>query len=312
MDGVMYTSYADGSETSRKATDEEVLLADALLRTSDELRVANKRIESYETLRNPAKGRLVHADSAHEPQPAASNSLLARLRLAHAEHCRQRSLESSLLGEAADELEAQRAEIIALRCLLADEGYEVGAFTGNGKPLFSRPTHEPRKDHCEVCDKELPHVDEWSMPSCPDCQEVLEFLGELQCDYADREREGKAELVGSAIKLICRHSRAAQPPPSVPAQFIQRIEHELSLYRNDSEWMTDDTALLRLLNLLNGVLIHSRRAAQPPAPDVQMAMALISEVDCHLANAKWDKNATARRKLHQAHALLAPTKGAKP
>lgn len=69
MDGVTYTSHADGSETSRKATDEEVLLADALLRTSDELRVANKRIESYETLRNPAKGRLVHAGSAPEPRP---------------------------------------------------------------------------------------------------------------------------------------------------------------------------------------------------------------------------------------------------
>lgn len=65
MDGVMYVSHEDGSETSRKATREEALLADALLRTSDELRVANKRIESFETLRNPAKGRLVR--SAPEP-----------------------------------------------------------------------------------------------------------------------------------------------------------------------------------------------------------------------------------------------------
>lgn len=48
---------------------------------------------------------------------------------------------------------------------------------------------------------------------------------------------------------------------------------------------------------------------QPPSA-IQMAMALISEVDCHLANAKWDKGATARRKLHQAHTLLGPTKPA--
>lgn len=40
MDGVMYTSHADGNETSRKATDEELLLADALLRATDELREA--------------------------------------------------------------------------------------------------------------------------------------------------------------------------------------------------------------------------------------------------------------------------------
>jgi hypothetical protein len=54
------------------------------------------------------------------------------------------------------------------------------------------------------------------------------------------------------------------------------------------------------------------RATQPPVPDLQMAMALISEVDCHLANAKWDKDATGRRKLHQAYVLIAgatPTKG---
>jgi hypothetical protein len=61
--------------------------------------------------------------------------------------------------------------------------------------------------------------------------------------------------------------RAAHEPPAAPAQFIQRIEHEISQYRHDSEWLTDDTALLRLLNLLNGVLIHSRRTVQPPLPD---------------------------------------------
>lgn len=82
-------------------------------------------------------------------------------------------------------------------------------------------TDEPKNDHCEVCEKQLPHPDEWSMPSCPDCQEVLEFLGELQADYADREREGKAELVGSAIKLITR--RASSPPPeSHSADHLQR------------------------------------------------------------------------------------------
>lgn len=44
MDGVMYSSHGDGSETSRKATDEEVLLADALLRASDELRGCSREL----------------------------------------------------------------------------------------------------------------------------------------------------------------------------------------------------------------------------------------------------------------------------
>lgn len=39
MEGVMYTSHPDGSETSRKATAEEVLMADALLRATDEQRI---------------------------------------------------------------------------------------------------------------------------------------------------------------------------------------------------------------------------------------------------------------------------------
>lgn len=42
MEGVTYTSHEDGSETSRKATNEEVVLADALQRVTDELRSALK------------------------------------------------------------------------------------------------------------------------------------------------------------------------------------------------------------------------------------------------------------------------------
>lgn len=44
MEGVTYTSYEDGSETSRKATDEEVLLADALQRVTDELRGCSREL----------------------------------------------------------------------------------------------------------------------------------------------------------------------------------------------------------------------------------------------------------------------------
>lgn len=44
MEGVTYTSHEDGSETSRKATAEEVLLADALQRVSDELRGCSREL----------------------------------------------------------------------------------------------------------------------------------------------------------------------------------------------------------------------------------------------------------------------------
>lgn len=40
-----------------------------------------------------------------------SEDLVSRLRLAEAEHCRQRSLGSSLLGEAASEIERLRREL---------------------------------------------------------------------------------------------------------------------------------------------------------------------------------------------------------
>lgn len=41
-------------------------------------------------------------------------NLLSRLRLAEAEHCRQRSLQSSLLGEAADEIERLREALLQI------------------------------------------------------------------------------------------------------------------------------------------------------------------------------------------------------
>lgn len=158
MEGVTYTSHEDGSETSRKATAEEVLLAGALLSTTDELRGCSREL---------AIERRAAQRAAGEPP----------------------------------------AEPVCEWCGgTKDQHDDPSTF----RPRASQP---PRGDHCEVCDGELPHPDEWSMPSCPDCQEVLGFLGELMADYADREREGKAKLVSSAIKLICRHSRAAQPSP---------------------------------------------------------------------------------------------------
>ncbi len=46
---------------------------------------------------------------------------------------------SDALRNADREIIALRAEVAALRCLLADEGYQVGAYAGCGIPLFARP-----------------------------------------------------------------------------------------------------------------------------------------------------------------------------
>ncbi len=74
----------------------------------------------------------------------------------------------------------------------------------------ARATLEPRADLCEAYAKPLPPVGAWSMPSCPDCQELLEGLGQLMGDFADREQTIKADWIGRAINLIC--ARASQPP----------------------------------------------------------------------------------------------------
>ncbi len=42
----------------------------------------------------------------------------------------------------AEPVDGLLGEVNALRALLADEGYVVGTYTGNGKPLFSRPTEK--------------------------------------------------------------------------------------------------------------------------------------------------------------------------
>lgn len=75
---------------------------------------------------------------------------------------------------------------------------------------FERAENEPKSDQCEVCRKLLPAVGAWSMPSCPDCQELLEGLGQLMGDFADREQTIKADWIGRAIDLIC--ARPSQPP----------------------------------------------------------------------------------------------------
>jgi len=55
-----------------------------------------------------------------------------------------------LVAESPAETQADLlAEVTALRCLLADEGYEVGAYTGHGKPLFRRPAPETNGDDTE-------------------------------------------------------------------------------------------------------------------------------------------------------------------
>lgn len=75
---------------------------------------------------------------------------------------------------------------------------------------FLRTAHEPKSDQCEVCSKPLPPVGSWSMPSCPDCQDLLEGLGQLMGDFADREQTIKAGWIERAINLIC--ARPSQPP----------------------------------------------------------------------------------------------------
>jgi hypothetical protein len=77
----------------------------------------------------------------------------------------------------------------------------------NGEPGPSQP---PLDGQCDICVKPLPPVAEWSMPSCPDCQQVLESLGEIMADFIDRDQTSKAEMICSAVNLIC--SRPVRPP----------------------------------------------------------------------------------------------------
>lgn len=78
-------------------------------------------------------------------------------------------------------------------------------------PGSSQP---PPADRCDVCTKPLPPIGAWSMPSCPDCQDLLEGLGQLMGDFADREQTIKAGWLERAINLIC--ARPAQPPVPEP------------------------------------------------------------------------------------------------
>lgn len=113
-----------------------------------------------------------------------------------------------------------------------------------------RAPNEPRADQCEVCDKPLPPIGEWSMPSCPDCQHMLDGLGEMMADLADREQTIKADWIGRAINLIC--SRPAQPPapewrphdgvsPAVPQNdSVIPIEIGVGKIRIATCWSDDD------------------------------------------------------------------------
>lgn len=68
MDGVTYTSHEDGSETSRKATNEEVLIADALLRATDQLRFqTNETSGACQQYRELLAENTKLKRAAHEP-----------------------------------------------------------------------------------------------------------------------------------------------------------------------------------------------------------------------------------------------------
>lgn len=134
-----------------------------------------------------------------------SKELVDRLRnVASLDH----AASPELTRKAADEIERLQALL-----QLETAALEQACAAPVDAPLTveqARASNEPRADGCEVCAKPLPPVGAWSMPSCPDCQEVLGFLGELQADFAERDRTQKAEMVGNAIRLIC--SRTAPPP----------------------------------------------------------------------------------------------------
>lgn len=123
------------------------------------------------------------------PEPAAEsalrNCLLLALRNLHVKH--------------PDSLAAKNWEAIVRFCK-----------EGGIEPSSLRESRLPKPDHCEVCSKQLPPASAWSMPSCPDCQELLEGLGQLMGDFADRDQTIKAGWIERAINLICaRPSKAA-------------------------------------------------------------------------------------------------------
>jgi hypothetical protein len=49
-----------------------------------------------------------------------------------------------------------------------------------------------------------------------DREEVLSFLAELMCDYADDERLASAALVGSAINMLTAKHVSLSPPTGIP------------------------------------------------------------------------------------------------
>jgi hypothetical protein len=96
----------------------------------------------------------------------------------------------------------------------------------------SMPTPEPKSDYCELCTKPLPPVGAWSMPTCPDCQDTLEFLGRLQAGYVEMDQTHKADAIGNAITLMCR--RTASPP--VPEYTLIGVKHRSDDGRTEYIW----------------------------------------------------------------------------
>lgn len=144
---------------------------------------------------------------------------------------------------------ADTPEPTVQRCLEAARGaltLEDARLHVLGALYLLRASQPPKADQCEVCTKPLPPVGAWSMPSCPDCQELLAFLGELQADYVDREKISKADLVGRAINLIC--ARASQPPTTFPHRAIDCPHTEHTFQCNGC-----------------GLDIRNARLSQPPA-----------------------------------------------
>lgn len=63
--------------------------------------------------------------------------------------------------------------------------------------------------------------------------------------------------------------------PSVPTPYIGRIDATLAQWRGPGqEWAADDPKVLLLLNLLNGVLLHSRRTSNEPPADLPLVRTL--------------------------------------
>lgn len=114
----------------------------------------------------------------------------------------------------------------------------------------------PKADQCEVCKKPLPPIGAWSMPSCPECQELLEGLGEMMADFADREQTIKADWIGRAINLIC--ARALQPPPAV----LDLPEPHYNRADNIMEMSSEDWANVRIV--FGHLRQRLQRASQPP------------------------------------------------